>query len=139
MSDINSVNLSGRLVRDPELRHTKSDMPVANTALAVEKFVKDGDNDVSFVDIVIFGGNAERVASKARKGDSVSVSGRINQSKWETAEGEKRSKLEVVANEVVGEFQFRKADGSDTPEASGEATQAAAAPATDAADDDIPF
>ncbi len=137
MSDINTVTLTGRLVRDPELRSTNSGTSVANTALAVERFRKDQENDVSFVDLTIWGNFAELVAKKARKGDSVTIEGRLNQEKWQTTEGENRSKLVVVVNSLVGECMFRKADGSDTPAAAEPQDVPAATPA--ASDDDIPF
>lgn len=141
MSDINLVALSGRLTRDPELRHTAGGTPVANTAIAVERYKKDEDNDVSFIDLVIFGGFGELVATKARKGDSVSLDGRLNQSRWETEDGSKRSRVEVIVNTMVGEFVFRKADGSDTPDREGGDQQAmeTTSAAAGAADDDIPF
>ena len=135
MSDINSVTLTGRLVRDAELRSTNSGTSVANTAIAVEEYRKDADNDVSFIDLTIWGNFAELVAKKARKGDSVCVNGRLKQEKWQTTEGENRSKVVMVVNSLVGECMYRKADGSDTPAAA--ETPAAAAPA--ASDDDIPF
>lgn len=141
MSDINTCTVTGRLTRDPELRSTNSGTSVANTAVAVERYRKDQDNDVSFLDLTIWGNFAELVAKKARKGDTVTVAGRLQQERWENEAGEKRSKVVIVVDTLVGECMYRKADGSDTPVASlqdaPEAGQneAAAAPASD----DIPF
>lgn len=139
MSDINTVALSGRLTRDPELRTTQSGTSVANCGVAVERYRKDGDNDVSFVNLTFWSGFAELVAAKARKGDSVALEGRLNQNSWETPEGDKRSQIEVIVDTMVGEFVYRKADGSDTPDRA-EGSQEQFVPAdTAAADDDIPF
>jgi single-strand DNA-binding protein len=140
LSDINSTVLTGRLTRDPELRSTNSGTSVANTAIAVERFRKDQDNDVSFIDLTIWGNFAELVANKARKGDTVTISGRLQQERWETEDGSKRSKVVVVVDTLVGECMYRKADGSDTPartEGNEQTAVQSAAPA--ASDDDIPF
>lgn len=135
MSDINTVTISGRLTRDPELRHTESGTAVANTGIATERYRKEGENDVSFVNLTIWSGFGELVAKKARKGDFVTLQGRLNQNTWEK-DGEKRSSIEVIVDTMVGEFMYRKGDGSDTPER-GEQTASQSAPA--AQDDDIPF
>ena len=146
MSDINTVTLTGRLTKDPELRATTSGTSVANTGIAVERYRKDQDADVSFFEVTVFGNFADLVAKKARKGDSVVVEGRLEQRRWETPEGQKRSAVSIVANQLKGEFLFRKADGSDTPQAEAGATATADPPASApvpagqvAADDDIPF
>lgn len=147
MSDINTVTLTGRLTKDPELRATTSGTSVANTGLAVERYRKDQDDDVSFFEVTIFGNFAELVCKKARKGDTVVLEGRLEQRRWETPEGQKRSAVSIIANQLKGEFLFRKADGSDTPAAENPTTDSTPASATSApapagqmaADDDIPF
>jgi single-strand DNA-binding protein len=146
MSDINTVTLTGRLTKDPELRTTTSGTSVVNSGLAVERYRKDQDDDVSFFEITVFGNFAELVAKKARKGDSVVVEGRLEQRRWQTDDGQNRSAVSVICNQMKGEFLFRKADGSDTPAAEAgqttidDATPASApAPAGTVADDDIPF
>lgn len=138
---MNNVTLSGRLTRDPELRNTQNGTAVANTGIAVERYRKDAENEVSFFDLTIWSGFGELVAAKARKGDTVYLTGRLQQQSWLAEDGSKRSKVEVVVEQMEGEFLYRKADGSDTPARSeGENTSATAASATPAAtDDDIPF
>lgn len=142
MSDINTVVVTGRITRDPELRHTQGGTAVANTGVAVERYRKDDENEVSFFDLTIWSGFAELCEAKLRKGDKVTVEGRLNQQRWEAEDGSKRSKVEIVVNNMEGEFLYRKADGSDTPDRDGGeqtamATEAPAAPAD--SDDDIPF
>ena len=140
MSNINTVIVSGRLTRDPELRTTANGISVANTGIAVERYRKDQEDEVSFFDLTIWLGFAELVAKKARKGDKVTVEGRLHQQTWETDDGSKRSKVEIVVNQMEGEFIFRAADGSDTPAASSPAEAQTSLPTTaPPADDDIPF
>lgn len=139
---MNHVAISGNLTRDPELVTTSNGNELCRFSVAVEQSFKDSSGEwqtkAHFIDCTMFGGRARLLANKARKGDLVTVDGRLDFSQWETDDGQKRSKLAVVANEAVGEFQFRKSDGSDTPARSeGDSTEApAAAPS---ADDDIPF
>lgn len=135
---MNHVAISGNLTRDPELVTTNSGSTLARCGIAVNQSKKVGDSweDVThFVDITVFGRRAELFAEKANKGDFVFVDGRLDFSQWETDGGEKRSKLAVVANEVGGEFQFRKAGASPAKPAA----PAPAATQATAADDDIPF
>jgi len=138
MASINRIVLTGRVTRDPEVRETKSGLPVANGGIAVEHYTKSEEDVVSFVDWVVFGNFATLLGAKLRKGDSVTIEGRIQQRKWEAEDGTPRSKLEVVADNVVGEFSYRKADGSDTP-ALTQATPEAPAPVAAEGDDSIPF
>lgn len=136
---INSVTISGRLVRDPELRYSQSGTAIFSNAIAVEEYDKNAPRDeqpVSFVDVVLFGNFAELVAGKARKGDLVAGSGRLHQNKWTAEDGTNRSKIEVILRDLDGEFKFRKAGENGTAPAA-ETTEAPAAEAP--ADDDIPF
>lgn len=132
---MNSVNISGRLTRDPELRETASGLEIVNFGVAVEQRVKDGEEwttKAHFVDCTVFGGYGKLVANKAVKGDLVSVSGRLDFSQWEDKEsGANRSKLAVVVNEMDGEWKFRAA-GAPKPAAD-------TTPVADTGDDDIPF
>lgn len=143
MSDVNSVTLTGRLTKDPELRTTSTDTSIASFGIAVEGYKKDADEQpVNFFDVSVFGNFADVIVNKARKGDKVTLAGRLEQRKWETDAGEKRSAVGIVARDLVGEFLYRKADGSDTPaRQEGAAVQEAIPVAAAAApsDDDIPF
>ncbi len=101
----NDVTLVGNLARDPELRFTPSGAAVANFGLAVNRRWKEQGSDewseaVSFVDVTVWQQLAENVAESLTKGDRVHVSGRLEQQSWESPEGEKRTKVIVVADEV---------------------------------------
>ena len=94
---MNSIQLIGRLTRDPELRSTKSGKPVANMRLAVSR--RDRDAAPVYVDVVAYDGLAEVCAEHLEKGRQVAVSGRLDYQQWEH-EGQRRSKHEVIAAEV---------------------------------------
>lgn len=102
---MNSVNISGNLTRDPELRQTKGGTPVLSFTVAVSERKKNQQTgqweDVpNYVDCIAFGNYASALANLISKGSKVAVSGRLHYSSWEK-DGHKRSKLEVVADEVV--------------------------------------
>ena len=131
---MNRVAISGCLTRDPELVWS-GDLAICKTGVAVIERKKTGEEweDVAhFINITYFGRRGELMAEKAKKGDRVYVDGRLHFSSWETDDGSKRNKLEVVATVVEGEFVYRPSEGG-TP-----ATQAST-PAAAAAEDDIPF
>ncbi len=94
---MNSIELIGRLTRDPELRSTGSGKPVANMRLAVSR--RDRDAAPVYVDVVAYDGLAEVCAEHLEKGRQVAVSGRLDYQQWEH-EGQRRSKHEVIAAEV---------------------------------------
>lgn len=142
MASINSVTVSGRLTRDPELKTFGEDGKVASTGIAVDRPVKENGEwttKPNFFDISVFGGYAELIDKKARKGDLVTVQGQLRYESWENEAGEKRSKVIIVADTLDGQFAYRKADGSDTPaKQDGDAPAAAPAPAA-TQQDEIPF
>ena len=99
------ITVIGNLVDDPELRFTPSGAAVANFGLAVNRRwrnqqTNEWEEQVSFFDIVCWREQAENVAESLTKGSRVMVSGRLDQRSWETDNGEKRSKVEVVADEI---------------------------------------
>jgi single-strand DNA-binding protein len=95
---INQVNLMGRLTRDPEVRSTSSGKTIASFSIAVDRPGKDDATD--FFDVTVWEKLAEIVAQYTKKGSKVYVSGRLQLDRWET-DGDKRSKISVVANDVV--------------------------------------
>ncbi len=114
MANGNVVELIGNLTRDPELRFTPSGAPVANFGLAVNRRwqnrqTNEWEEQVSFFDIVCWRELAENVAESLTKGTRVMVSGRLDQRSWETQEGDKRSKVEVVADEVAPSLRWATA------------------------------
>ena len=102
MASFNKVLLMGNLTRDPELRYIPSGTAVAKFGLAVNRDYVDrqsGDKkeSVCFVDITVWGKQAETCNQYLTKGRPVFIEGRLEFSSWETKEGDKRTKLEVVA------------------------------------------
>ena len=102
MSAINNVVLVGRLTRDAELKFTNTGFPIANLSLAVNRRVKKGEvwqEEASFFDAVLLGKRAESLAQYLKKGTQLVVQGELQQRRWEQ-EGQKRSKVEIVVNDV---------------------------------------
>ena len=92
----------GRLTRDPEVRYTQSDEPlaIARYSLAVNKrFKRQGEPEADFIPCVAFGKQGEFAERYFRKGQMVSIVGRLQVRNWEDNEGRKRTTTEVVADE----------------------------------------
>ena len=104
MPDMNKVFLAGRLTRKPELRYLQSGTAVCEFGLAVSRKYrgKDGEmtEEVVFVDVTCWAKTAEYAGENFAKGWPVMVEGRLKSDKWETREGEKRTKLVVTAERV---------------------------------------
>lgn len=100
----NQVILMGNLTRDPELRTTPNGQSVCSFSLALNRSYKAADGNwqeaTDFVDVVAWSGLGENVAKYVTKGRPVLVSGRLQSSSWEK-DGQKRTKVEVVANDVT--------------------------------------
>lgn len=130
---INRCVISGNLGADPELRSTASGTAILSMRVAVNERRKDQSGEwtdyTNWVDAVMFGARAESVSRFLQKGSKVAVEGRLRYSSWER-DGQKRSKLEVVVDEI--EFMSREGCGY---------RQQAAQPAApvDAYDESIPF
>ena len=102
MTDINRVILVGRVVKDADLKFTPSSTPVTRFSIAVNRSRKNGDQweeEVSYIDIVLWGRSAEAINKFLTKGKQVAVEGELRQNRWEQ-DGQQRSKLEVVASNV---------------------------------------
>ena len=100
---MNIVILLGRLTRDPELRYMPNQTAVATFGLAVNRRYKQGEEwkeEVCFVDITVFGRQAETSAEYLHKGQQVLIEGRLTFRRWEGKDGQAHSKHEVVANRV---------------------------------------
>lgn len=111
----NSVTLVGNVTRDPELRFTPSGQATASFGLAVNRVWNDRQTNekkeaVSFFDIVCWREMAENASESLSKGARVLVTGRLEQRSWETPEGEKRSKIEVVADEIGPSLRWATAE-----------------------------
>ena len=113
MTSFNKVILIGNLTREPELRYTPNGVAVASLSLAINHRYKQGNDvreDVCFVDVVVFGKQAESCGQYLVKGGGVIIDGRLSQRRWEAEDGSKRSKHEVVAESV--HFMPRRQEGS---------------------------
>ena len=100
---LNHIVLMGRLVRDPELRHTQSGTAVASFSLAVDRDFKDrntGEKATDFIDIVAWRQTAEFVSRYFTKGRMAVVEGRLQIRDWKDKEGNNRRSAEVVADNV---------------------------------------
>lgn len=111
----NTVGLVGNITRDPELRFTPGGMAVAQFGLAVNRRRQDRNTqewieETSFFDVVAYGTLAENVAESLQRGGRTVVNGRLEQRSWETAEGEKRYKIEVVADEIGPSLRWATAE-----------------------------
>ena len=97
---MNSVNLIGRLTADPELRSARNDTVVGNLRLAVQRPRKDGeDQGADYIDVTVFGRQAEICKQYLGKGRKIAVQGRLHHSEWDGENG-RRQKLEVIAENV---------------------------------------
>lgn len=111
----NSVTVAGNITRDPELRFTPSGQAVATFGLAVNRRwqnrqTNDWEEATSFFDITCWGQMAENVSESLPKGARVVVTGRLEQRTWENQEGERRSKVQVVADEVGPSLRWATAE-----------------------------
>jgi len=155
MASFNKVILVGNLTRDPELRYTPKGTAIAKIGLAVNRVwtneAGEKKEEVTFVDVDVFGRTAENVGQYMRKGRPILVEGRLRLDQWDDKQtGQKKSKLGVVAETVqfLGSSQGGGEGGAPSaPAVPRAARPAAAAPATapDAGDsepphdDDVPF
>src|SRR5437870_7650220 len=115
MANGNSITLVGNITRDPELRFTPSGQATASFGLAVNRVWNDRQTNerkeaVSFFDIVCWREMAENASESLAKGSRVIVTGRLEQRSWETNDGEKRSKVEVIADEVGPSLRWATAE-----------------------------
>ena len=115
---INKVLITGNLTRDPELRETASGFQVLSFGVAVNDRRKNQQTQqwedyANFVDCTMFGNRAASVSRFLGKGSKVAIEGKLRWSQWETQDGSKRSKLEVVVDEI--EFMTSR-DGGQQPQ-----------------------
>lgn len=119
MSNGNSVTVIGNITRDPELRFTPTGAANASFGLAVNKrWMNRQTNEwveqTSFFDVVCWRELADNVSESLQKGARVIVTGELQQRSWETQEGEKRSKIEIVADEVGPSLRWATAQVTKT-------------------------
>lgn len=128
---LNRVVLIGRLTKDPELRYTPNGKAVCTFTLAVDRPFKNqqGQREVDFITIVVWGPQAEACANYLSKGQLAAVDGRLQIRSYDGQDGHKRYMTEIVAEDV--RFLSPKRNGSESHSDMGQEM--------DFTDDDIPF
>lgn len=142
---INRVVISGNLTRDPELRSTPGGMAILNMRMAVNDRRKnqqtgEWEDSPNYVDVILFGSRGESLSRFLSKGSKIAVEGKLRWSEWQDKNtGDKRSKLEVVADDI--EFMSSRGEGGGG-HGGGNYDAPAAAPKPaggETFEDDIPF
>jgi single-strand DNA-binding protein len=147
MASFNKVILVGNLTRDPELRYTPKGTAIAKIGLAVNRVwtneAGEKKEEVTFVDVDVFGRTAENVGQYMRKGRPILVEGRLRLDQWDDKQtGQKKSKLGVVAETVQFLGSAPGASEGAAPAAPRAARPAAAEPVEGYGppeSDDVPF
>ncbi len=150
---MNKVILMGRLTRDPEVRYSTSSEPlaIARYSLAVNKrFKRDGEPDADFINCVAFGKTGEFAEKYFKKGQMVSIVGRLQVNSWEDQNGQKRYATDVVIEEqffAESKRSFEENNSSNSYNAPAPSKPAQSAPneptgfssVSEPIDDDLPF
>lgn len=113
MATDNTVVITGNLTRDPELRYTPGGSAVAEFGLAWNRrFQRDGEweEEPHYFDVTVWTDLAEHAAESLQRGARVTVTGRLAQESWETKDGEKRSKVKIVAEDVAPSLRWATAE-----------------------------
>ncbi|MGC1176452.1 MAG: single-stranded DNA-binding protein [Candidatus Saccharimonadales bacterium] len=138
---LNQVTLMGNLTRDPELRQTPTGQNVTSFSLALNRSYKDQSGEwqeaTDYIDIVCWGPLAERVAQYLSKGRRCLVQGRVQSRSWEQ-DGQKRNKVEVLANDVTFLDSRGGGDGESGGSYTGGASSSSDAPAASSGDSEKP-
>jgi single-strand DNA-binding protein len=121
---LNSVQIIGRLVADPELRYTQKGAPVCDFRIASSRRYKNRETgeqqeETLFINIVAWRRQAELANDFLKKGSAVLIEGRLRSRQWETAEGDKRSAIEIVAWRIQF-LDAPQAGGGPEPAAEGD-------------------
>ncbi len=111
MAQDNTVTITGNATRDPELRFTPSGQAVTSFGVAVNRRwqnrqTQEWEEATSFIDVTCWAQLAENVAESVGRGARVTVHGRLEQRSWETPDGDKRSKVEIVADDVAASLRW---------------------------------
>ena len=153
MASLNKVLLMGNLTRDPEVRHTPKGTAVGDLAMAINMTYKAQDGtekeEVCYVDVVVWGRQAETCRDYLTKGAPVFVEGRLQLDQWEGPEGEKKSRMRVRADRVQflsrsgggggGATRGPRSEGAGGGAPSEGGAPKQASPPRDLPEDDVPF
>ena len=115
----NAITVVGNLTRDPEIRYTAGGQPQARLGVAVSRRwqnrqTNEWEERTSFFNVTVWGDQAENISSSLSKGNRVIVNGRLEQRSWEPEPGEKRSVVEIVADEVGPSLRWATAEVNRT-------------------------
>jgi single-strand DNA-binding protein len=138
----NNTTVTGNLTREPEIRYTKEGHATTLLGLAVNRRwenreTKEWEESTSFFDVVCWRELAENAALSLAKGMRVMVTGRLEQRTWETDEGERRSKVEIVAEEIGPSLRFATADVQRSERRAAPSETERAGASSDSADPDV--
>ena len=125
MASENQITIVGNLTDDPELRYTPNGAAVANFSVAVSRRGKDEagqwkDLDTSFFKVSAWRSLGENIAESLTRGSRVLVTGRLRSRSWETPEGDKRSTVEIEADDVGPSLRWATAKVEKTQRSSGD-------------------
>jgi len=114
-NNLNAVTVVGNITRDPEMRYTPSGVAKASFGIAVNRSwrnqqTKEWEEQTSFFNVVCWREMAENVGTSLTKGSRVVVTGRLEQRSWETDGGDKRSVVEIVADDIGPSLRFATAE-----------------------------
>lgn len=114
-TDANAITISGNVTRDPELRYTPSGASKLSFGVAVNRSwrnqqTQEWEEQTSFFNVVAWRQLAENAQNSITKGTRVMVTGRLEQRSWETDQGEKRSIVEIVADDIAASMRFATVD-----------------------------
>jgi single-strand DNA-binding protein len=137
----NTTTITGNLTRDPEIRYTRDGQASTLLGVAVnrrwqDRATNEWEEATSFFDVICWRELAEHAALSLSRGTRVMVTGRIEQRTWETEEGDRRSKVEIVAEEIGPSLLFATAEIQRAERAGGPGTARPAADAPEPADAD---
>ena len=117
--NINSVQLGGNLCRDPEIKYSAAGTAICTIDIANNRgyTTKTGEkkNETSFIPCTLFARSAELVSETFKKGDRILIEGRMSQETWESKDGQKRSRIKIVANNFHFVERARDQPGYEPP------------------------
>lgn len=143
-ADMNSVNLVGRLTRDPELRHTAGGTPICNMRIASSTRGKDDEGNwtdkPNYFDVTVWGGQGEAAAQHLSKGRRIGISGELRWREWTAKDGSNRQTVEINCDNL---YYLDSREDGDAPKAAPAELpvedNASAAQPNGGGTDDIPF
>lgn len=111
----NAITVVGNLTKDPEIRYTAGGQAKASLSVAVNrrwmnKQTNEWEERTSFFNVIVWGEMADHCSESLQKGNRVIVSGRLEQRSWDTEQGEKKSIVEIVADEIAPSLRYATAE-----------------------------